>query len=270
MIEAFLVRHIKVYFLIKVRECSKRIMELAEDRPKLREVRKKALKLRKNIEGASSFQGSANKKGSKNEKKRWMINEDAFYNRTSSKSKKKGKSKTVDSVSLAKKLGLDEDILEQAKKIQQEKDRAAKDSKYAKAKQEQDVSIFGGTADDQKEIDEVKAIIEEGNMFDQYIEEIDLLGEAQPESEALKPESVVQKGKGGLLPPPPTKKVTGSPQNSPSNQQNQDLDLLGMNIDQNPSPQIQTSSFADAQPGQGLTYYPEGEKPEKDEFLDLI
>ena len=78
--------------------------------------------------------------------RRWEIDEDAFYNRTSTKrsTRKPRAGEKEDDLTennLAKKLGLDEDVLEQAKKLQEEKDKMKKDKKYAKAKKEQEVKI---------------------------------------------------------------------------------------------------------------------------------
>ena len=54
--------------------------------------------------------------------RRWEIDEDAFYNRTSTKKNARkprsgGKGDDLTENNLAKKLGLDEDVLEQAKKL---------------------------------------------------------------------------------------------------------------------------------------------------------
>lgn len=109
---------------------------MSKDRQQLREARKESSKLRKRITGTSD--AGLKRKSRKGRKKRFVIDEDAFYagkKMTSSKTKKTSKD---DEFSLAKKLGLDIDTLEQAKKMQAQKNK----KKKTKAELEQEVSCF--------------------------------------------------------------------------------------------------------------------------------
>jgi len=126
-----------------VRECARRILEMAEDRPKLRELRKEAATLKKRISGMKNTRNPSSYNKSGGSKRRWEIDEDAFYNRQKPVQKKQitntDKYDDYKESTLAKKLGLDEDVLEQAKKLQEEKDKMKKDKTYRKAKEQEEV-----------------------------------------------------------------------------------------------------------------------------------
>ena len=172
-----------------VRECSKRIMELADDRQRLKDERSDASTLRNRIQG----QGK-NGKTSQAGKKQFVIDEDAFYNRkagdasekTALSNKKQSQGGACDKQqsgpNLARRLGLDEDTVEKSKEeIEKEKNRK-------KTKEE---------LEKEKEIDEVRQIIENDSHLDQYIKEVDLLGidvnESSP-TESPKKSGIEQKG----------------------------------------------------------------------------
>jgi hypothetical protein len=147
-----------------VRECSRRIVELSKNRQELKECRVEASKLKKRIQGIDSKQKTTSLTTSS--KKRYVIDEDAFYNQKGDmddeeiqekdgKSQKKEDSKNNEP-NLARKLGLDEESVEQAKKD--------KNKKLSKEELEK-----------QKEIDEVRKIVEGGSRINKYIKEVDLL-----------------------------------------------------------------------------------------------
>ena len=99
-----------------------------------------------------------------------------------------------------------------------------KDKKYAKAKKEQEVKIHFFTF--QKEIDEVKKIIEGGENFDKYLKEVDLLDGMDENDEIQEKEDNDEIKKfTGLAPPP---KKDGS---SKKKQKEEPLDLLGVGGD---------------------------------------
>lgn len=148
----------------KVRECSRRIVELSKNRQELKECRLEASKLKKRIQGIDSKQKTTSLTNSS--KKRYVIDEDAFYNQKGDLedeeiqekngiSSKKGNTKENEP-NLARKLGLDEESVEQAKKD--------KNKKLSKEEIEK-----------QKEIDEVRKIVEGGSRINKYIKEVDLL-----------------------------------------------------------------------------------------------
>lgn len=180
---------------------------MSKDRHKLKEQRQESSKLKKRITGESSS-GSKSSKSTVG-KKKYVIDEDAFYNQKEGedsdgmeedKGKKSSKyDKPMGEPNLAKKLGLDEDPEEKANR---EKD---KDRKKTKEELEKE-----------KEIDEVRQIIEGSSKFNKYIKEVDLLGgETMEESPAKK---TISSKKVAL----PTKKPAPAPVN--------ELDLLGMEI----------------------------------------
>ena len=58
-----------------MRECSKRILELARDRQKLKAERADSISLKKRIQGEGK-----DKKNKDRSKRKYVIDEDAFYN----------------------------------------------------------------------------------------------------------------------------------------------------------------------------------------------
>jgi len=183
-----------------VRECSKRILELAEDRQRLKAERAEASTLRDRIQG----QGKSGKT-SRSSKKRFVIDEEAFYNQkagagseNSSLSKKKktegeGYDRESREPNLARRLGLDEDADQKSKEeIEKEKNRK-------KTKEE---------LEKEKEIDEVRKIIENDSHLDKYIKEVDLLGIDVNESSPSQ-----------------------SPKKNEMTKNGENIDLLGMNFD---------------------------------------
>jgi len=162
--------------LTEVRECCKRILELARDRQKLKQERAESGKLKKRIQGEGS--NKPRREGAPREKKRYVIDEDAFYNQKDGeedgdenpKPKTGGSGtspqKKYDSQhkepNLARRLGLDEEAME--------KDKADKEKDKNRKKTKEEL-------EQEKEIDEVRQIIEGDNSkFNKYIKEVDLLG----------------------------------------------------------------------------------------------
>lgn len=151
-----------------MRECTKRILELADDRAKLKAERAEAKDLRGRIQGEGKDTRNANKN-----KKRYVVDEEAYYNRKdedddtkkANTGTKSSPSKQYDShprePNLARKLGLDEDDAEEVKA------KTEKDKNKKKTKEE---------LEKEKEIDEVRKIIENDSKLNKYIKEIDLLG----------------------------------------------------------------------------------------------
>lgn len=146
-----------------IRECSRRILELAKDRPRLKQERAESGKLRKRIQSeGSSSKGSG--------KKRYVIDEDAFYGSGNAEGgedqpvSKKTPTKPYDAapkgeVSLARRLGLQEGPEDPTQPV----DKTKKKSKEELEKE--------------KEIDEVRQIIEgDQGGLNKYIKEVDLLG----------------------------------------------------------------------------------------------
>lgn len=146
-----------------IRECSRRILELAKDRPRLKQERAESGKLRKRIQSeGSSGKGSG--------KKRYVIDEDAFYGNSNNDAgedaapTKKPAPKPYDAqpkgeVSLARRLGLQEGP----------EDPTQKEDKTKKKTKEE--------LEKEKEIDEVRQIIEgDQGGLNKYIKEVDLLG----------------------------------------------------------------------------------------------
>ena len=159
-----------------VRECSKRILELAKDRQKLKQERADSGKLKKRIQGEGS--GKPRKSGDPKEK-RYVIDEEAFYNQkdgddedensSGQKTKKTLGANTspkkydaqLKEPNLARRLGLDEEAMEKTK-AEQDKDKNRKKTKEELEKE--------------REIEEVRQIIEGDAKFNKYIKEVDLLG----------------------------------------------------------------------------------------------
>lgn len=165
-----------------VRECTRRILDLSKDRQKLKSERNDASKLRKRITGESSK--STSSKATVGRKK-YVIDEDAFYNQREDEEIDEKKPQKYDSYknepNLARKLGLDEDASPEK----------PKDANKKKTKED---------LEKEKEIDEVRQIIEKDTGFNKYIKEVDLLGldldsepqkhpEKQPESSRGSPRS---------------------------------------------------------------------------------
>lgn len=157
--------------LTAVRECSKRIMELSKDRQKLKSERAEASKLRDRIQGEG-----LGTKLNRSSKKRYVVDEEAFYNqREEDENKKDGDidekkpvsrpgrqmEKAEKEPNLARRLGLDEDQTEKSK------EDLEKEQKRKKNKEE---------LEKEKEIDEVRKIIESGSNLNKYIIDVDLLG----------------------------------------------------------------------------------------------
>lgn len=151
-----------------MRECSKRILELAEDRPRLKDERAEAANLRKRIQG----EGKDSKTSSKS-RRRYVVDEEAFYNQKdggdddrktgSGGNRAPGSSYDVPlkEPNLARKLGLEDDPNEEPKPA------SDKDKNRKKTKEE---------LEKEKEIDEVRKIIENDGKLNKYIKEVDLLG----------------------------------------------------------------------------------------------
>lgn len=133
--------------------------------------RAEASQLRDRIQGEGS-----SRKSSKSSKRRYVVDEDAFYNQRDDAegnhekvmSEKKASSKQAGGYdrqekepNLARKLGLEEEHTEKSK------EELEKEQKRKKNKEE---------LEKEKEIDEVRKIIESGSNLNKYIKEVDLLG----------------------------------------------------------------------------------------------
>ena len=150
-----------------MRECSKRILELARDRQKLKAERADSISLKKRIQGEGK-----DKKNKDRSKRKYVIDEDAFYNqKEGGEDEKISPSKSKEEISkrydrplgepnLAKKLGLDDEAVEKSKE-EKEKEKNRKKTKEELEKE--------------KEIDEVRQIIENDSHLNKYIKEVDLL-----------------------------------------------------------------------------------------------
>lgn len=154
-----------------MRECTKRILELSEDRQKLKAERAEAKDLRWRITGEG--QDGSRHRGTK---RRYVVDEEAYYAQGSAHGGgKDGKAESGQQASagkktpydappqpanLARKLGLEDDESDSPKK--------PADGKPKKKSKEE--------LEKEKEIDEVRQIIEADSALGRYIKEVDLLG----------------------------------------------------------------------------------------------
>lgn len=183
-----------------IRECSKRIIEIANDRDKLRESRQESFKLKQRIvgkdgsrEGGSGGGGSGGAGGFRNFNMNSKIDEDAFF-KQKQPNKDRFRPKMSQSNSPNKNRGGAKELTQAEKQGQKEGNEEDKDH------------VKKRTKEDQKEVDEIKKILAEPGKNMAEMMEFDIFDQGPvDDNKNNSPTKTETKKEGGGLPPPPAK-----------------------------------------------------------------